>query len=402
MMAGGQIVYTEEVDNYLGFPGTSGFDLAQQFEKHARELDVPFAEGEVTGVEKTEEGWQVQLESGESIETKSIILASGAMHRKLGVPGEKELAGAGVSYCATCDGAFFKDKVVAVVGGGDVAIEDALYLAKMCKQVYLVHRRQGLRATQVLQEQMKNTPNITFLPDREVKSIIGEQKVEKIELNNKAENAPEELAVDGVFVAIGMEPQAAAYANMLTLEGGYVPAGEDCTTQQPGLFVAGWSQCGGVCSRLFNKEKKGGGNMLISSRGQYAIRILLDLAIYENGEAINVKTIAERQELSEKYMEQILSVLQKAGFVISTRGYHGGYHLSGRPENYSVGKILRTVDGPLIPASQQADTSGKPVDMVVNELWGDLQEKIEKTLDGVTLLDLMNSYNDKICFNYMI
>ena len=135
--------------------------------------------------------------------------------------------------------------------------------------------------------------------------------------------------------------------------------------------------------------------MLISSRGQYAIRILLDLAIYENGEAINVKTIAERQELSEKYMEQ-------AGFVISTRGYHGGYHLSGRPENYSVGKILRTVDGPLIPASQQADTSGKPVDMVVNELWGDLQEKIEKTLDGVTLLDLMNSYNDKICFNYMI
>lgn len=142
--------------------------------------------------------------------------------------------------------------------------------------------------------------------------------------------------------------------------------------------------------------------MLISSRGQYAIRILLDLAIHENGEAINVKTIAERQELSEKYMEQILSVLQKAGFVISTRGYHGGYHLSGRPENYSVGKILRTVDGPLIPASQQADTTEKPVDMVVNELWGNLQDKIEKTLDGVTLLDLMNSYNDKICFNYMI
>ena len=142
--------------------------------------------------------------------------------------------------------------------------------------------------------------------------------------------------------------------------------------------------------------------MLISSRGQYAIRILLDLAIHENGEAINVKTIAERQELSEKYIKQILNVLQKTGFVISTRGYHGGYHLSGRPENYSVGKILRTVDGPLIPASQQTDTTGQPVDMVVNELWGDLQDKIEKTLDGVTLLDLMNSYNDKICFNYMI
>ena len=142
--------------------------------------------------------------------------------------------------------------------------------------------------------------------------------------------------------------------------------------------------------------------MLISSRGQYAIRILLDLAIYENGEAINVKTIAERQELSEKYMEQILSVLQKAGFVISTRGYHGGYHLSGRPENYSVGKILRTVDGPLIPASQQADTSGKPHIGNTYEIVLADSIKIEKTLDGVTLLDLMNSYNDKICFNYMI
>lgn len=143
--------------------------------------------------------------------------------------------------------------------------------------------------------------------------------------------------------------------------------------------------------------------MLISSRGQYAIRILLDLAIHEDGgEAINVKTIAQRQELSEKYMEQILSVLQKAGFVIGTRGYHGGYHLSGKPENYSVGKILRTVDGPLIPANQQTSGENKPVDLVVNELWVNLQDKIEKTLDDVTLLDLMNSYNEKLCFNYMI
>lgn len=156
-----------------------------------------------------------------------------------------------------------------------------------------------------------------------------------------------------------------------------------------------------ICHR--EKTRKGGEIMLISSRGQYAIRILLDLAIHEDGgEAINVKTIAQRQELSEKYMEQILSVLQKAGFVISTRGYHGGYHLSGKPENYSVGKILRTVDGPLIPANQQTSGENKPVDLVVNELWVNLQDKIEKTLDDVTLLDLMNSYNEKLCFNYMI
>lgn len=138
--------------------------------------------------------------------------------------------------------------------------------------------------------------------------------------------------------------------------------------------------------------------MLISSRGQYAIRILLDLAIHENGSAINVKTIAERQELSEKYMEQILSVLQK----VSTRGYHGGYHLTQKPENYTIGKILRTVDGPLIPATQQEDIQERPVELVVKELWGNLQTQIEQTLDSVTLLDLMNSYNDKICFSYSI
>ena len=142
--------------------------------------------------------------------------------------------------------------------------------------------------------------------------------------------------------------------------------------------------------------------MLISSRGQYAIRILLDLAIHENGSAINVKMIAERQKLSEKYMEQILSVLQKAGFVVSTRGYHGGYHLTQKPENYTIGKILRTVDGPLIPATQQEDIQERPVELVVKELWGNLQTQIEQTLDSVTLLDLMNSYNDKICFSYSI
>jgi Rrf2 family protein len=142
--------------------------------------------------------------------------------------------------------------------------------------------------------------------------------------------------------------------------------------------------------------------VLISSRGQYAIRILLDLAIHENGEAINVKTIAERQELSEKYMEQILSALQKAGCVTSTRGYHGGYHLSDRPENYSVGMIVRTVDGPMIPANTQGHTSDRPMDQVVDELWINLQEKIDQTLDEVTLRDLMDNYSEKTCFNYVI
>ena len=163
-----------------------------------------------------------------------------------------------------------------------------------------------------------------------------------------------------------------------------------------------WHPSRNTSQKTETERQKGGENVLISSRGQYAIRILLDLALHENGEAINVKTIAQRQDLSEKYMEQILSVLQKAGFVVSTRGYHGGYHLTGKPENYSVGKILRTVDGPLIPANQQPENENKPIDQVGNELWTNLQGKIEQTLDAVTLLDLMNSYNEKLCFNYMI
>ena len=142
--------------------------------------------------------------------------------------------------------------------------------------------------------------------------------------------------------------------------------------------------------------------MKISTKGRYALRLMLDLAVYNTGEPISLKDVAKRQNISEKYMEQILSVLQKACIVVSTRGYHGGYHLSGKPDSYSVGTILRTVDGPLIPANQQPESAGNPIDQVVNELWVNLQNEIEKTLDSVTLLDLMNSYNEKLCFNYTI
>jgi thioredoxin reductase (NADPH) len=238
-MGGGQIIYTEQVDNYLGLPGKNGFDLAQEFEKHAKALDVPFREGSVRDVTRKEDGWQVQLESGETIESRTVLLATGASHRKLNVPGEEKLAGAGVSYCATCDGAFFKNKTVAVVGGGDVALEDALYLAKACKQVYLIHRRQEFRATQILQEQIRKTENITFLPDSVITEICGENKVEQISLENVKDHSISTLELDGVFIAVGMNPQTAAVESVLELDGGYVRAGEDGITEQPGLFVAG-------------------------------------------------------------------------------------------------------------------------------------------------------------------
>ena len=238
-MGGGQIIYTEQVDNYPGLPGINGFELAQKLEQHARELSVPSQSAEVVRVEKEGDNWKIILDSGAEILTQTVLLATGASHRKLGVPGEAELTGAGVSYCATCDGAFFRDKTAAVVGGGDVALEDALYLAKGCKQVYMIHRRQELRAAKVLQEQVMAEGKITFIPDTVITEIKGNGKVEKAVLLNKKDGTASELPLDAVFIAVGMNPETDAVASVLTLDNGYVRAGEDGVTEQPGLFVAG-------------------------------------------------------------------------------------------------------------------------------------------------------------------
>ena len=238
-MGGGQIIYTEQVDNYPGLPGINGFELAQKLEQHARELSVPSQSAEVVRVEKEGDNWKIILDSGAEILTQTVLLATGASHRKLGVPGEAELTGAGVSYCATCDGAFFRDKTAAVVGGGDVALEDALYLAKGCKQVYLIHRRQELRAAKVLQEQVMAEGKITFIPDTVITEIKGNGKVEKAVLLNKKDGTASELPLDAVFIAVGMNPETDAVASVLTLDNGYVRAGEDVVSEQPGLFVAG-------------------------------------------------------------------------------------------------------------------------------------------------------------------
>lgn len=237
--AGGQMVYTEEVDNYLGLNAKSGFELAESFKQHALDLDVSFAEGAVEKIVPKDGKWSLHMESGEDIETKTVLLATGATHRKLGVPGEETFAGVGVSYCATCDGAFFQGKSVAVVGGGDVALEDALYLANICEHVYLIHRRNELRGTKVLQNQVFANEKITFLGESEVTEITGDKKVSGISVHNKVTDETKELSVAGVFIAVGMEPQSDLYAPLLSLEHGYVPAGEDCATEKDGLYVAG-------------------------------------------------------------------------------------------------------------------------------------------------------------------
>ena len=237
--AGGQMVYTEEVDNYLGLNAKSGFELAESFKQHALDLDASFAEGAVEKIVPKDGKWSLHMESGEDIETKTVLLATGATHRKLGVPGEETFAGVGVSYCATCDGAFFQGKSVAVVGGGDVALEDALYLANICEHVYLIHRRNELRGTKVLQNQVFADEKITFLGESEVTEITGDKQVSGISVHNKVTDETKELSVAGVFIAVGMEPQSDLYAPLLSLEHGYVPAGEYCATEKDGLYVAG-------------------------------------------------------------------------------------------------------------------------------------------------------------------
>ena len=207
-MSGGQVLNTYEVDNYLGMPGINGFDMG-----------VP------------DDG---------PLEARAVILASGAVHAQLGVPGEERLSGKGVSYCATCDGAFFRGQTVAVVGGGDVALEDAAYLARTCEKVYLIHRRDQLRGAFVLQQDLEALPNVEVLYSHVVEEILGETAVEGIRVKNLKTEETLTLPLAGLFVAVGIRPGTELVRGLADCdEGGYVLAGEDCATSVPGLFAAG-------------------------------------------------------------------------------------------------------------------------------------------------------------------
>ncbi len=238
-LSGGQILDTYEVDNYPGLPGMNGFDLGMKLREHADTMGASFVQNGVTKVEKAEEGFRVYTNK-DTYDTRTVVFATGASHRKLMAPGEERLAGRGVSYCATCDGAFFRDKVTAVVGGGDVALGDALFLARACKKVYLIHRRDQLRGAGILQEQVKKAENIEIIWDTQVEEILGEEQVEKIRLYNKKEDSRRELPVDGVFVAVGIIPNSQLAEGLVSLDaGGYIVAGEDGRTSLDGAFAAG-------------------------------------------------------------------------------------------------------------------------------------------------------------------
>lgn len=239
-MSGGQVLNTSEVDNYLGMPGIGGFDMGVKFREHADAAGAEFKTAAVTSIRNGGEMKIVETSDGTSYEAKTLILATGAEHAPLGVPGEEEFKGRGVSYCATCDGAFFRGKDVAVVGGGDVAVEDAVYLARMCRKVYLIHRRDSLRAAKGLQDKLTACENIEILWNRTVKDIHGSGSVEAVTLLHVTEQAEEELAVEGVFIAVGMHPNTEAFRDTVPCdEKGYVIAGEDCVTKAEGIFAAG-------------------------------------------------------------------------------------------------------------------------------------------------------------------
>ncbi|MDO4324225.1 MAG: thioredoxin-disulfide reductase [Lachnospiraceae bacterium] len=240
-MSGGQVVNTYEVDNYPGLPGIGGFELGMKFREHAEKLGAQFVNIEVRHIALEDEGRiKVVYTDGEEYRARTLILAMGASYRHLGVPGEKELTGMGVSYCATCDGAFFKGRKVAVVGGGDVAVEDALFLARGCERVYLIHRRDELRAAGILQEQLKKCENVEFLWDTEVVSIPGEDHVECVKIRNKKDGTERVLDIDGVFIAVGTIPNTGIVTKLLHLDdNGCIVASEDGVTEIPGIFAAG-------------------------------------------------------------------------------------------------------------------------------------------------------------------
>lgn len=238
-MSGGQIINTYEVDNYPGFPGISGFDLAVKFHEHAVKLGAQFATDEIDSVKKEDGLWILNGKKA-VYKARTVLAACGAHHRKLGIPGEEEFAGRGVSYCATCDGAFYRNKTTAVIGGGDVAVEDAIFLARMCKKVYLVHRRDELRAAKSLQKKLMELPNVEILWNKVPDEIAGSEMVEKLYLSDTESGEQFDYEVDGVFVAVGIAPDSKAFAGIAeTDEQGYLKAGEDCVTSAEGLFAAG-------------------------------------------------------------------------------------------------------------------------------------------------------------------
>lgn len=236
---GGQIISAPLVENYPGIPSVSGTELARQMTEQACTFGAEIVYTEAVGLEKTLAGFRVLCTDGVR-EAKTVILATGAAHRSLGLAAEDALTGCGVSYCAVCDGAFYEGLDVAVVGGGDTALQDTLFLANICRSVTLIHRREAFRASAMLVSRAEKQENIRLLRSRTVQRLIrSEDALQGVELLHTETGQTERLNVDGLFIAVGQAPQSAPFLESIAAENGYYLAGEDTKTSLPGVFAAG-------------------------------------------------------------------------------------------------------------------------------------------------------------------
>lgn len=239
-LSGGQIINTTEVDNYPGFIGISGFDLSMKLREHSDSLETEFLTGEVKSLSLDGDIKVITLDDGTELRAKAIIIASGGVPRRLGVEGEMDLAGMGVSYCATCDGAFFRNKDVAVVGGGDTAVEDAIFLSRISRKVYVVHRRDEFRAKKGSVTKLLSLDNVTILWDSVVERINGDDLTKSITVKNVKTNEINDYDVSGVFIAVGYIPNSGPFKDIVATDtGGHIIAGENCETNVAGIVAAG-------------------------------------------------------------------------------------------------------------------------------------------------------------------
>ncbi|MGC8765833.1 MAG: thioredoxin-disulfide reductase [Brevinematia bacterium] len=239
--AGGQAAVTDHIENYPGFPeGINGFELSQKMEEQARNFGANFEFSEVTEIKKDEgKNCFIIRTNSNRFYSKTLIIATGTTPRKLNVPGEEKFWGHGISSCATCDGALYKDKVVAVVGGGDSALDEGLFLTKFVKKLYIIHRRNELRAVKILQKRAMENPKIEFLLETVVEEILGENRIEKLKLKNVKTNITSLLDIDGLFIYVGLLPNTSFIKDVRKDENGYIITDENLQTNIPGIFAAG-------------------------------------------------------------------------------------------------------------------------------------------------------------------
>lgn len=239
MSVGGQMMLTDIIDNYPGFnEGVDGFTLSENMKKGAERFGAKTVYKDVLSVDFSKEIKEINTKK-ETFYAKAVVVASGANPKNLGLLSEEKFLNRGVHYCAHCDGRFYKDKTVAVIGGGNSAVSDALYLSKLCKKVYLIHRRDSLRATKVYHEPLKNAENVEFLWNSTVEEFVGENRLSAIKIKNLISNEIKEISLDGVFVSIGRSPNTEFLGESIELQNGFIVADETTKTNIPGVFAAG-------------------------------------------------------------------------------------------------------------------------------------------------------------------